>query len=63
MGGRPGRLHPAHGEDPQILDGLDPARVVLQSLELAARTRQMLTSGKVQWTVVADAGVVVEDPW
>ena len=41
------------GEDPQILDGLDPARVVLQSLELAARGRQMLTSGKVQWTVVA----------
>ena len=41
------------GEDPRILAGLDPARVVLQSLELAARGRQMLTSGKVQWTVVA----------
>jgi aminopeptidase len=41
------------GEDPQVLDGLDPARVVLQSQELASRGRQMLMGGNVQWTVVA----------
>ena len=39
--------------DPHVFDGIDPARTVLVSKELAARSRQMTLSGEVQWTIVA----------
>jgi aminopeptidase len=39
--------------DPHVYDGIDPARTVLVSKELAARTREMTLSGEVQWTIVA----------
>ncbi len=39
--------------DPHIYDGIDPARTVLVSKELAARSREMTLSGEVQWTIVA----------
>ena len=39
--------------DPHVFDGIDPARTVLVSKELAAKSRQMTLSGEVQWTIVA----------
>ena len=39
--------------DPHVYDGIDPARTVLVSKELAARSREMTLSGEVQWTIVA----------
>ena len=39
--------------DPHVFDGIDPARTVLVSKELAAKSRQMTMSGEVQWTIVA----------
>jgi aminopeptidase len=39
--------------DPHVYDGIDPARTVLVSKELAAKSRQMTLSGEVQWTIVA----------
>jgi aminopeptidase len=39
--------------DPHVFDGIDPARTVLVSQELAARSRAMTLSGEVQWTIVA----------
>ena len=39
--------------DPHVLDGVDPARTVLVSTELAAKFRAMMLSGQVQWTIVA----------
>ena len=39
--------------DPHVFDGVDPSRLVLSSAELAAKFRQVLLSGAVQWTGVA----------
>ena len=39
--------------DPHVFDGIDPARTVLVSRELATRSREMMMSGQVQWTIVA----------
>jgi len=39
--------------DPHLFDGVDPARAVLSSTELAVRSRTMLLGGRVQWTIVA----------
>jgi aminopeptidase len=39
--------------DPHVFDGIDPARTVLVSAELAAKSRAMMLSGQVQWTIVA----------
>jgi aminopeptidase len=39
--------------DPHVFDGIDPARTILVSKELAAKSRQMTLSGEVQWTIVA----------
>ncbi|QWZ06627.1 aminopeptidase [Nocardioides panacis] len=39
--------------DPHVFDGIDPARTVLVSRELANRSREMMMSGQVQWTIVA----------
>ncbi len=39
--------------DPHVFDGVDPARTVLVSAELAAKFRAMMLSGQVQWTIVA----------
>ena len=39
--------------DPHVFDGVDPARTVLVNRELAAKFRTMMTSGQVQWTIVA----------
>ncbi len=43
--------------DPHVFDGIDPARTVLVSKELAAKSRQMTLSGEVQWTIVAAPNV------
>ena len=39
--------------DPHLFDGIDPARTVLINQELAAKSREMLLSAEVQWTIVA----------
>lgn len=39
--------------DPHAFDGIDPARTVLTPADLAARNREMLMGGKVQWSIVA----------
>jgi len=39
--------------DPHVFDDIPPARTALSSVELATKSRQMTTSGKVQWTIVA----------
>jgi aminopeptidase len=39
--------------DPHLFDEVDPARAVLTSAELAAKTRSTLLGGTVQWTIVA----------
>jgi aminopeptidase len=39
--------------DPHVFDGIDPARTVLVSRELASRSRAMMVGGHVQWTIVA----------
>lgn len=41
------------GTDPQILEGLDPARAVMFPEGLPARFRAMYMSGAVQWSIVA----------
>jgi aminopeptidase len=41
------------GTDPQILEGLDPARAVMLPKGLPARFRDMYMSGAVQWSIVA----------
>jgi aminopeptidase len=39
--------------DPHVFDDIDPARAVLSSAELSARSREMRLGGTVQWTIVA----------
>lgn len=39
--------------DPHVFDGIDPARTVLVSQELATAFRRMTMGGRVQWTIVA----------
>jgi aminopeptidase len=39
--------------DPHVFDGIDPARTVLASPELASASRRMTLSGQVSWTIVA----------
>ena len=39
--------------EPQLFDDIDPKRLVMVSHELASKGRAMLTSGRVQWSVVA----------
>lgn len=39
--------------DPSVYDGVDPARLAAQPLDLAQATRRVLMSGDVTWTVAA----------
>jgi aminopeptidase len=39
--------------DPHVFDDFDPARTVLVNTEAAAKSRQMMLSDHVQWTIVA----------